>query len=188
MKLLNAQHLERAVRVLRAGGVIAYPTEGVWGLGCDPLDQAAVARILVLKGRDPDQGLILVAASIEQVEPYLQRLPLAARHELQRSWPGGTTWVVPVVGEVPGWIVGRHSSVALRVTDHPQVIALCERFGSAIVSTSANPHGRPAARSLLKVRQYFRDRVDYVLPGELGGRRQPSQIRDALTGRMLRPG
>jgi L-threonylcarbamoyladenylate synthase len=185
---LNRQHLERAVRVLRAGGVIAYPTEGVWGLGCDPFNAAAVARILRLKGRSPTKGLILVAGDVAQVQPLLGRVPTLRRAELLGSWPGPVTWIVPVGDELPRWITGRHDSVAIRVSDHFQIAGLCRLFGGPIVSTSANLQGRPAARSALTVRRYFRGAIDYLLPGELGGRRGATTIREALTGRIVRPG
>ena len=188
MTSLNRQHLQRAVRVLRAGGVIAYPTEGVWGLGCDPFNAGAVARVLRLKGRSPGKGLILVAGDVAQVRPLLGRVPLAQRAALLDSWPGPVTWIVPVVDEVPPWITGRHDSVAIRVSNHFQLASLCLLFGGPIVSTSANLQGRPAARSALAVRRYFRGAIDYLLPGELGGRRGATAIREALSGRIVRPG
>lgn len=188
MTALNLLHLERAVRVLRAGGVIAYPAEGVWGLGCDPFNPAAVARIMRLKGRSVGKGFILVAGAIEQVRPLLAHIPPRRRAEVERSWPGALTWIVPVRGELPRWITGRHAGVALRVSDHLQLTMLCRMFGGPIVSTSANLQGRPAARSALAVRRYFRADIDYLLPGELGGRRGATPIRDALTGRTVRPG
>lgn len=188
MTALNRLHLERAVRVLRAGGVIAYPTEGVWGLGCDPFNAGAVARLLRLKGRSPGKGLILVAGDVAQVRPLLGRVPLAQRAELLGSWPGPVTWIVPVGDEMPRWITGKHASVAIRVSNHLQLASLCLLFGGPIVSTSANLQGRPAARSALAVRRYFRGAIDYLLPGELGGRRGATAIREALSGRIVRPG
>lgn len=188
MSPLNRQHLERAVRVLRAGGVIAYPAEGVWGLGCDPFHAAAVARILRLKGRSQGKGLILVAGDVEQVRPLLDRVPPARRAELLACWPGPVTWIMPAGEELPRWITGKHDSVAIRVSDHFQLAFLCRLFGGPIVSTSANLQGRPAARSALAVRRYFRGGIDYLLPGELGGRRGATPIRDALSGRIVRPG
>jgi L-threonylcarbamoyladenylate synthase len=185
---LNSWHIACAVRALRRGGVIAYPTEGVWGLGCDPHNQAAVRRLLALKGREPAKGLILVAAAIEQVQPLLDALPVARRVAVLQSWPGAVTWILPTTPGIPRWITGKHSGVAVRVSDHLQLAALCKGFGAPIVSTSANPQGRPAARNVLAVRRYFRARLDYILPGRLGGRTRPSEIRDASNGRILRPG
>lgn len=175
-----------AADILRAGGVIAYPTEGVWGLGCDPHNADAVGRLLDLKRRDPAKGLILVAAAIEQFAPYLEGLDVAALERLRSTWPGPVTWLVPDNGFAPAWITGRHHSLALRVSAHSQIGALCRAFGGPIVSTSANPGGRPAATTALRVRRYFPAQLDYVLCGALGGRRGPSAIRDLMTDKVLR--
>jgi len=178
--------VQEAARVVRRGGVIAYPTEAVWGLGCDPWNEAAVHRLLALKQRPVKKGLILIAADICQFDFLLADLPAAWRERLVSTWPGPNTWLVPHRGRLPVWITGRHASVALRVSDHPQVRALCRRVGP-LVSTSANPAGRPAARSRLRVEQYFSHRLDAVLGGALGGRRNPSLIRDLASGRVVRP-
>lgn len=180
-------HLRRAVRVLRDGGVIAYPTEAVWGLGCDPFDHAAVLRLLAIKDRPVDKGLILIAAGLDQVAPWLDGLDEAQRQQVTSSWPGPFTWVVPVPDSFPWWVRGDHPSVAIRVSAHPGVQALCRAWGGALVSTSANRTGLPPARSALAVRCGLRGQVDYLLPGRLGGQRQPTLIRDALTGAVLRP-
>lgn len=178
--------LEQVAQVVEAGGVIAYPTEAVWGLGCDPWDAQAVERLLALKARPVEKGLILVAADMAQFDFLLADLPEAWLAQLRDSWPGPNTWLVPHQGRLPGWITGVHDSVALRVSDHPLVQALCARTGP-LVSTSANPAGRPAARSRLRVRQYFGNGLDALLTGELGGRRNPSLIRDLRSGRVVRP-
>lgn len=180
-------HLRRAVQVLRGGGLVAYPTEAVWGLGCDPLNPDAVHALLALKRRAPDKGLILIAAGEHQLTPYVS-LPEAWAAEVRASWPGPVTWLLPVRPHVPAWLRGRHARLAVRVTDHPRAAALCRAFGGPVVSTSANPSGRPPARSRLAVQRLFGDALDYVLPGELGGRRAPSEIREAGTGRLVRPG
>lgn len=180
--------IRKAVRALRRGGVIAYPTEGVWGLGCDPFDPEAVATLLELKQREVDKGLILVAAAIEQFEPYLRVLTPAQRELLTCSWPGPQTWIVPHGSTLPGWITGYKPGVALRVSTHPVVVALCRCYGGAIVSTSANPAGRPPARNALKVHGYFGKKLDYVLHGKLGNQIGPTPIRDLINGSLLRGG
>ena len=174
------------VAALRQGGVVAYPTEAVWGLGCDPCNEAAVLRLLDIKQRPVEKGLILVAADMAQFDFLLADLPPAWCAELQLSWPGPNTWLVPHQQRLPAWITGRHASVALRVSDHPLVRALCALTGP-LVSTSANPAGRPAARSRLRVEQYFGGELDGVLGGALGGRRNPSLIRDLRSGAVIRP-
>lgn len=171
---------------LRAGGVIAYPTEGVWGIGCDPFDRAAVERLLTIKGRVPDKGLILVASSLQQVEPFLRGLTRDQRQQLAASWPGPITWLVPDNGYAPSWIRGRHASVALRVSDHPVVKTLCAHFGGPLVSTSANRSGRPVARYPWQVRRQLPE-LDYILQGALGGRGRPSRIRELNSGNTVRP-
>lgn len=178
--------LRLAARALRAGGVIAYPTEGVWGLGCDPENPAAVLRLLELKQRDIAKGLVLVAADIEQFARHLAGLDSEQRQRLQSSWPAALTWLVPHNGAAADWIRGASDRVALRVSAHPIVAGLSRAFGGPLVSTSANPSGRPAAMTALGVRRYFGDRLDYILTGELGGRGAPTPIRDLESGEFLR--
>ena len=186
--MVNRFHLRRAALALHGGGLIAYPTEGVWGLGCDPFDPHAVSRLLELKQRNPAKGLILVAAEIDQLAPFLAGLSASEYQQLASGWPGPQTWLIPHGGAIPDWISGGSLRVALRVSAHPGVAALCREFGGPLVSTSANPAGKPPARNALQVRRYFGDRVDYVLPGTLGGQRGPTPIRDLRSGRMVRAG
>jgi L-threonylcarbamoyladenylate synthase len=185
---MNVYRLSTASRVLRQGGVIAYPTEAVWGLGCDPANPSALQRILELKQRDPDKGLILVAANPEQFAPLLALLSPLQRATLAGSWPGPTTWLVPHHGLVHPLVCGRFTSVALRVSGHPLVASICRRFGGPVVSTSANPQSRPPAMNELTVRRYFGGDLDYVLQGKLGGAERPSEIRDLVSGKIIRPG
>lgn len=184
--MVSHWRVQRVARVVRAGGVIAYPTEAVWGLGCDPWNEDAVYRLLALKERPMDKGLILIADNIRQFDFLLADLPQAWQDRLGGTWPGPNTWLVPHQERLPEWITGRHRSVALRVSDHPLVRELCALTGP-LVSTSANVAGRPAARSRLRVEQYFSRQLDAVLNGPLGGRRNPSIIRDLITGRVIRP-
>ena len=179
-------HIPLAVNALHAKGVIAYPTEAVWGMGCDPFCEIAVEKLLQLKQRDWRKGVILVAASIEQCELYLHGLDEKTLQTLRASWPGPNTWLVPNNGAAPDWITGARDTLALRVTAHPVVAALCEIFGGAIVSTSANPAEKPPARSLLDVRGYFGSQLDAIVPGELGGLQNPTQIRNVISGEICR--
>lgn len=184
---LSDWQLQSARRTLLTGGVIAYPTEAVWGLGCDPWDQQAVERILDLKQRPMAKGMILVAASLAQVEFLLAPLPAEVRQAAEQHWPGPVTCLVPDVHrQVPEWVRGRHSTIAVRVSAHPVVRALCTAAGRPLVSTSCNPAGRQPARYPWQVRRYFDDRLDRIVPGPLGGRRNPSRIIDIVTGQQLR--
>ena len=173
-------------RIIRAGGVISYPTEAVFGLGCDPLNPEAVNRILDLKARPVTKGLILIASDFWQLKPYLQQLPDAIETKILASWPGPTTWLVPALENVPYWLRGVHKSLAVRISDHPTVIELCRASGSALVSTSANPGGLPPARTSLAVRRYFHGTLDAMVAGSTGGQQRPSVIRDALTDKQIR--
>ncbi|WP_435606895.1 L-threonylcarbamoyladenylate synthase [Pseudomonas knackmussii] len=184
--MISSWRVKRAAKIVRDGGVIAYPTEAVWGLGCDPWNEDAVYRLLAIKARPVEKGLILVADNIRQFDFLLADLPQSWQERLAASWPGPNTWLVPHQNRLPEWITGQHDSVALRVTDHPLVRELCALTGP-LVSTSANPAGRPAARSRLRVEQYFRGELAGVLDGKLGGRRNPSLIRDLVTGQVVRP-
>ncbi len=179
--------LALAVRVLDAGGIVGHPTEGVYGLACDPLDANAAARLIGLKGRPPEAGFILIADDEARLAPWLGKLPAAARRRMRRTWPGPVTWVAPAGEAVPDWITGGRGTVAVRVTAHPVAAALCAAFAGALVSTSANRHGRPPAREALAARRALGGAVDLYLPGRAGPLGGPTEIRDALTGAVLRP-
>ncbi len=176
--------IEQAARALRRGGLLAYPTEGVWGLGCDPADTLALARLLALKQRPWRKGLILIAADWSQLAPWLaiDSMPGACAE----LWPGHVTCLLPARPQVSELLRGEHQTLAVRISDHPPVRALCQAFGGAIVSTSANRHGRPTPSSLTRLRQQFGCAVDHYLSAPLGHARGPSRIMDPFTGRQLR--
>ena len=184
----DASTLDESVAALRRGGLIAYPTEGVWGLGCDPFDEAAVLRLLALKRRAVDKGLILVAASLAQLEGLVdwRALPDARREAVLAGWPGPHTWILPATARVPRWITGDHDGVAVRVSAHPVVAALCTAFGGAIVSTSANRAAEPPPRARAELAAGFAAGVDAVVAGDTAGLAQPTPIRDARDGTILR--
>lgn len=179
-----SQVINKAVRILRSGGVIAYPTEGVFGLGCLPDEFLAVSRILAIKERDPAMGLVLIASDIEQLEDWIE-LP-EKTPDLRSSPDKPVTWVIPATDEVPYWIRGEHTGLAVRITSHPVAAALCDAADSALVSTSANVHGRPPARSRFVLRRRFGRLVDYIVPGDCGSASGPSEIRDLVSGKVLR--
>lgn len=180
--------LEDASAALRRGDVLAYPTEAVYGLGCDPHDRAAFERLFALKQRPPTQGVLLIAADFEQVARYiaLEAVPPAALARAQASWPGPHTWVFPRSAAVPAWVAGSHAGIALRITAHAPAAALCRAFGGALVSTSANPHGQPPARSAQTAIAYFGAALDGVLDAPLGGHAGPTTIRDVLSDAIIR--
>lgn len=178
-------HVNCAVMALNEGGIIAYPTEAVFGLGCHPEDVYAVTKILRLKNRSIRKGLILIASDTEQLEPYVVYPDDEIKQRVNSTWPGPITWVLPARENTPYWITGYKQTIAVRVSAHPLVQALCQRAG-VIVSTSANPEGKSPARSVYRIRSYFGDRIDYILPGVTSGKRLPTEIREATSGQVLR--
>jgi L-threonylcarbamoyladenylate synthase len=177
-----------AVEHLRAGSVIAYPTEAVYGLGCDPRNEAAAREILALKGRRARAGFVLIASRFAQLEPWIADLDEALVERAMSAWPGPVTWLFPRGAQVPDHIAGSHPTVALRITAHGPSRALCEAFGSALVSTSANPSTQEPARSAAQVDAYFGDRIAGILEGSLGDSTRPSEIRDLVSGNVIRRG
>lgn len=178
--------IRRAVISLGAGGVIAYPTEAVWGLGCDPDDELAVLRLLELKMRPVAKGLILIADREQRFETLLAGLGSAQRARLTLSWPGPNTWLVPHHNRIPPWIHGEHDTVAVRVSAHPLVRQLCAAWGGPLVSTSANRARQRPALVQHQLRRMFGKELDFILPGALGASARPSQIRDLVSGTQIR--
>jgi len=183
---LNSWQLRLAARCIRNGGVIAYPTEAVYGLGCDPFDAKAVDRLLRLKQRPAEKGLILIGACWEHIAPFIQEPTAQQRQLLEQSWPGPVTWLIRAQDWVPEWLRGKHPSIAVRLTAHPVAKALCDQTGQALISTSANPSHQAPAKTPFKVRQYFNDSLDYILNAPLGKNKTPSTIKDLETGAVLR--
>lgn len=180
--------IKQAVAALKMGDVIAYPTEGVFGLGCDPDNKQAIQRLLDIKERPQKKGVILIAASIQQLSPYidLSLLSEEQRCEMERSWPGPFTWVVPKGKKATSFISGQFDSIAVRVSDYPDVRALCEAFGKPITSTSANLSGMSPCITYKEVQDELGDLVATILEGKVGQLDGPTQIRDAITGKYLR--
>jgi L-threonylcarbamoyladenylate synthase len=177
--------IRNAVRQLKAGAVIAYPTEAVYGLGCDPLNEAAVMSLLNIKQRPVDKGLILIASSLKQLTPYLiLDQPLIER--ITPSWPGPITWVIPARPWVPNWLTGDHSSLAVRVTAHPVARDLCSQFNGPLVSTSANTTNQPAIKDSRKLLKTFTGSNIVIVHGIVGELGKETSIIDVLTGKHLR--
>jgi len=183
--------ISEAAQLLKQGQVLAYPTEAVWGLGCDPYNEQAFQEILELKHRPVEKGVILLAGHLDQVAHLLQGLSNDIRQQVIRSWSNrqpterATTWLLPADQHIPTWIKGQHPLVAVRVTTHPLCVQLCQHFNGFIVSTSANPAGQTPAHSLADAQAYFGDALHY-LEGDLGLSREPSRILNALTGEIVR--
>jgi len=177
-----------SIPLLHSGGIIAYPTEAVWGLGCDPGNQQALMRLAALKQRSIEKGLILVAADLAQLDGWarLDTLPGERRQAVLDTWPGPQTWILPAGERAPGWITGAHPGIAVRVSAHPLVQALCRAFAGPLVSTSANLSGQPPPRQREDINPLLLAQIDALVEGQTGHLLQPTPIRDALSGRWLR--
>jgi len=184
---LTHNNIQTASKLLKEGHVIAYPTESVYGLGCDPLNANAVANLLEIKRRPLGKGFILVASDFEQVQPFIEPIPPLNLTQVLSSWPGPTTWIFPASMEAPSWITGDHAStIAIRISSHPIIKELCKQYGKPIISTSANIAGEIPARSFDMVEMTFKHQVKMIIPGKVGNLRKPTTIRDAITGETLR--
>lgn len=182
---MNTTELAKAVEALNNGEVVAYPTEAVYGLGCDPFNEQAIQKLFHVKQRPVEKGVILIAASVEQVAPYVELMGASWQKEVLATWPGPVTWVLPVKQPMPDWITGGRDTVAIRVSDHPIVQQLCHAYGKPIVSSSANLTGQAPAKSCTEVQQVFGDAL-LCIDGALGQLDKPTQIREARTGNRLR--
>lgn len=178
----------QAAQLVREGGVIAYPTEAVYGLGCDPANEGAVRRLLAMKDRPASTGLILIADRFDRFEPYVRQVSKDLLDRAMATWPGPVTWLFPRAAGVPDWLAGEHETIALRITAHPVCRALCAQFQGAIISTSANPRSDEPARSAEEVMTYFGSALSGIAAGELGAGERPSEIRDLSTGKVIRGG
>ncbi len=164
--------IERIIRILEGGGVIAYPTEAVYGLGCRADDQAAVERICALKHRALEQGVIVLIRDLEQLGGWIEPISDEQRQRLAATWPGPVTWLIPATNRCPAWLKGRHPTLAVRQSAHPLCQQLCAALDVALVSTSANRSGEPPARSAAEARAIFGDDIDH--------RRTPGRVRNAF--------
>jgi len=188
MTTLSLLDTTSAVEQLRAGHVIAYPTEAVFGLGCDPVNESAVRKLLALKGRHESAGLVLIASDFAQLQPWVSDTEPAKLDQAMETWPGPVTWLFPRAASVPDFVAGKHDTVAIRITAHEPSRALCNAFGSALISTSANHTASEPARSAREVDDYFGNKLAGILAGQLGNAKKPSEIRDLASGKIIRQG
>jgi L-threonylcarbamoyladenylate synthase len=177
-----------AVELLRAGHVIAYPTEAVFGLGCDPANEIAVRKLLSIKGRHESAGLVLIASDFAQLEPWVAEVDQELLDRAMQRWPGSVTWLFPKAPAVPDYVAGKHDTIAVRITSHAPSRDLCEAFGGPLISTSANHTAARPARSAGEVDKSFGHQLAGILEGPLGGTDKPSEIRDLKTGKIFRHG
>jgi L-threonylcarbamoyladenylate synthase len=170
------------------GGIIAYPTESVFGLGCDPDNSQAIEKLLRIKKRSPEKGLILLAANYSQLLPYIDdnKIPQDKRFSVLSRWPDGITQLLPKNNNLSQLLTGKFSTIAVRLTSQPDVVALCNKLNKPIVSTSANLSGQQPAKTWQEVEETLAGEIDFIIKGNTLGYTQPSKIIDALTGETIR--
>ncbi len=178
---------QRVSKIIFQGGIIAYPTEGVWGIGCDPWNESAVNKILSIKQRSADKGLILVVADTSQIAQLLAPLSEEMLKRINTVYERATTWLIPDNnGWAPDFVRGKHSSVAVRISQHPVVKSICNACDKPVISTSANVAGEPPLTTFTEVSSCFSEKLDMIVPGKTCGAGLPSRIIDLKTGIILR--
>ena len=173
---------------MEQGGVVAYPTEACFGIGCDPSNQYAVRRVFRIKGRPSGMGLIVIADCIDRVLPFIDTTDLSILTGPMASWPGPYTWIFPADARLKNYAKNPNGTIAVRVTAHPVAARLCRLLGNALVSTSANRHGCKPLRTPHEVERMLGNELDVVVRAPVGVQRRPTEIRDAATGRLIRAG
>jgi len=184
----NSIAISNAITALHQQQVIAYPTEAVFGLGCDPLNEEAVQRLLNIKQRPIEKGLILIAADLSQLDDYVDLSKLTAEqiNKIKQTWPGPATWVMPAKAQVPKWLTGQFDSIAVRVSAHSTVQTLCLAFGGPITSTSANLTGLSPCVTAAEVVNQLGPLLGAIVDEPVGELAQPTAITDAITGKVYR--
>lgn len=185
-EILDLNLLESVAQIIKGGGVIAYPTEAVFGFGCDPDNLDALDKILKLKARSPHKGMIIIASEWEQVSKYTLAIPEHLWPKVKETWPGPFTWIFPASKLAPSLLTGGTGKIAIRISAHPIVRALCNHLGSPLVSTSANRSGESPIRDDSVLRRVYHGQVDFIVPGVCGNLSNPTTITDVLTGERIR--
>ena len=184
--MIDENHINLAVDVVLSGGIIAYPTESVIGLGCDPFNSKAVKKLLEIKKRNSSKGLILIASHIQQILPLIRPTNASDLARALKTWPGHYTWVFPKSSKVPQWVSGNLNTVAVRVSKHSIVKCLCDKLKFPLISTSANISKQTVFTSYKQIKIAFNDKIDFYIDGEIGQHEMPSSIRDAHSNIIIR--
>lgn len=184
----NELTVSNEIEALTQGKLIVYPTEAVWGIGCDPANERAVMSLLEAKQRPVEKGLILVAANLSQCLEYFdyEAVPIEKRAEIFSSWPGPITWLLPAKSSTPTWITGGSDVIAIRISAHPTIQRICKTFNKPIISTSANITGTPVCTELNDAQRVFGNKVAFYVDEALGGNTKPSVIQHSITGEIFR--
>jgi len=184
--MYNRWQAYQAAMIIRRGGVIAYPTETVYGLGCSPLQAQALQRIVQIKKRSPQKGLILISHRSELLHRFMGYLSPQQYQQLNTLQTRATTWLVPAAAGISPLLTGGHKTVAVRLSQHPLIQLLSEYLQSPIISTSANISGHDVCRSPLQIKLMFKQQLDKIIYGTVAADALPSRIIDIRSGNIIR--
>ncbi len=183
--MLTRWRLQCIDQALTQGGIIAYPTESVYGLGCDPEQPLALERLLNVKRRSFHKGLIILISNIDQALPYIQPLNEQQTRLILKNNARATTWLIPRSDHLPELLYGQSDRIAIRLTRHPIAKSICDYTDKALVSTSCNLSGKPPMKYAFEARNKMSAHIDQVVAGECE-QQSPSKIIDLLTGNIIR--
>lgn len=187
MKFYSTNLLAKVRAHIKNGGLIAYPTESCYGIGCDPFNRIAIDRVIQIKGRKRSKGLIVIAGSQKQLKDLLSKEALSdsINDKFDDYWPGPYSLILPVSNKVPNNLTGKHAKIAVRVTRHKLVQQLSQHLNLPLVSTSANRSGFKSIRTYRECKRQFGKKL-MVLPGITNFSKKPSTIIDWETKKVLR--
>ncbi len=183
---MDLEYVSKACEVIRAGGLLVYPTESVYGIGCNPNNTTALKKLLNLKKRSPEKGFILVASDFSMFKDFVKPLPKDTLERIKKHWSEPVSWVVPAVDHCPKLLTGNRNTLAIRVSAYPFIQAMCKQLGHAITSTSANISGSDPITQVNGLIAEFANDVDYIVPLSLEKQNSPTPLFDALSGKRLR--
>jgi L-threonylcarbamoyladenylate synthase len=171
-----------ASEIIKNGGNAIYPTEGIYGIGCDPFNKSSVENIFDIKGRDLTKNFIILASNIKYLKRIIDNNLFKNKALIDGSF---TTWVVPTNKDCPLWL-SANKSIAIRITNHPVVDELCENIGGPVISTSANCSNQKYTDNITAIENIFDGKIDCIVKGQLGNEKKSSMIKDILTNKILR--
>ena len=171
-----------AHEVLKGGSIIIYPTEGIYGIGCDAFNQKSVNKVISIKGRSNSKSFIVICSDVIQLKTIINENYVNNQELLAKNF---ITWIVPAHQKCPSWLT-INNTVAVRITDHPVIDNLCNGLNGPIISTSANYSNQSYINDIKKIEVLFDKKVDYIIEGKLGGEIKSSTIKDIVTKEVLR--
>lgn len=171
-----------ASEIIKNGGNAIYPTEGIYGIGCDPFNESSVENIFKVKGRDLTKNFIILASNINYLKRIIDNNFFKSKALIDGSF---TTWVIPTNKDCPPWLT-TNKSIAIRITNHPVVNELCLNLGGPIISTSANCSNHKYINDITTIENIFDGKIDCIVKGQLGNEKKSSIIKNILTNEILR--